>query len=80
MDYGMKTQAIEKCSRNIMEALELARRLVILADEGEIAAMDDSCVVLYGIIRDSAYKIRHQAEQERERHIAKGAWKEPRKI
>jgi len=75
----MNTQAADKCSRNIKKALDLARRMVILADEGDLAARDDSCAVLYGIIRDCAYKIRHVAEQERQKHIARGAWDEPEK-
>ena len=65
------------CNRHILEALELARRLTILADEGEAAAEDDSCMVLYGQVRDSAYKIRRLAEREREAHIARGTWDEP---
>ncbi len=67
---------MSKCTKNILEALEIARRLTILADEGEAAAQDNSCIVLYSVIRDSAYKIRHQAEQERDVHIARGVWDE----
>jgi hypothetical protein len=53
----------------ISEALELARKLTILADEGEAAATcDDGCAVLFGIIRDCAYKIRKRAEHERSVH------------
>ena len=62
------------CNKHILDALELARKLTIVADEGERDAEDDSCVVLYGVIRDCAYKIRRQAEQERQAHIARGAW------
>ena len=64
-------------NQHILEALELARRLTILADEGESGAEDDSCRVLYGQIRDCAYKIRRLAEREREAHIARGIWDEP---
>lgn len=65
---------MRRCNRHILDALELARRLTILADEGETDAQDDSCVVLYGVIRDCAYKIRNSAEQERDAHIARGIW------
>ena len=64
------------CNRYVQEALEFARRLTILADEGEAATEDDSCAVLYGMICDCAYKIRCRAEREREAHIARGAWQE----
>ena len=68
---------MRKCNQHVLEALELARMLTILADEGEIDAEDDSCTVLYCIIRDSAYKIRLQAENERESHQKHGLWDEP---
>jgi hypothetical protein len=64
------------CNQHILQALELARRLTILADQGEGAAEDDSCVVLYGVVRDCAYRIRRLAEREREAHIARGLWDE----
>jgi len=35
---------------------------------------DDGCRVLYGIVRDCAYKIRAQAECEREAHKIRGIW------
>ena len=50
----------------------MARQLIILADQGELDSDDDGCRVLYGIIRDCAYKIRIQAERERELHKEKG--------
>lgn len=57
------------CEKHIDEALEIARHLTILADEGELASTDDGCRVLYGVVRDCAYKIRAQAEREREAHV-----------
>lgn len=65
---------MHNCDRHILEALELCRQLIIVADEGERDARDDSCVVLYGVVRDCAYKMRRQAEREREAHVAAGAW------
>lgn len=58
----------------IRKALEMARQLTILADEGEARCHDDSCAVLCGIIRDCAYKIRGRAEFERDMHIQHGLW------
>ena len=57
------------CEEHIRDALEIARKLIILADEGELASQDDGCRVLYGVVRDCAYKIRGQAEREREAHL-----------
>jgi hypothetical protein len=61
-------------NRHIKQALELARRLIILADEGEADCVDDGCIVLYSVIRDCAYKIRSEAERERDMHKARGVW------
>lgn len=54
------------------KALEYARRLTILADQGEASSQDDGCILLFSVIRDCAYKIRRQAEREREVHRSKG--------
>ena len=61
-------------TQNIRQALELARLLTILADEGEAASQDDGCRLLYSIVRDCAYKIRAHAQHEREEHTRKGVW------
>ena len=66
----------EVCNRNISKAMELARQLTILADEGELLSQDDGCAVLYCVIRDCAYKIRSQAEREREAHRQAGVWRD----
>ncbi len=69
---------VKQCHKNIFKALELARRLLILADQGDAARTDVGCGVLYGVIRDCAYKIRRQAEQELVEHKARGLWPEDR--
>jgi hypothetical protein len=38
----------------------LNTRMLKLADEGETAARDDNCLVLYSIMKDSAYRIKKQ--------------------
>ena len=53
---------------HIIKALKAADDLRCLADEGEAHSQDDGCCVLYGIVRDCAYKIKGRAEQEREKH------------
>jgi hypothetical protein len=61
-------------NRNILEALDLSRKMVVLADKGESEAQDDSCAVLYGVIRDCAYTIKSRAEHERDQHRRNGHW------
>jgi hypothetical protein len=63
-------------NKHLKEALEISRKLTILADEGEASSTDDGCAVLYGIVRDCAYKIRGRAEREREIHKELGVWDE----
>ena len=46
-----------------------------LADEGDSVREGAGCGVLYGVLRDSAYKIRQPAESEQESNIKKGWWK-----
>ncbi len=63
-------------NEHIAEALGLACKLTILADEGDYQCSDDGCAVLYGVLRDCAYKIRAEAERECREHKAKGLWQE----
>ena len=53
---------------NIRKVIKLSREMLILADEGQCAAEDDGCRLLFGIIQDCAYKIRLEAEREERSH------------
>ena len=57
----------------------MARQLIILADEGDLDSEDDGCRVLYGVVRDCAYKIRSHADREREMHKHRGVWDDAQK-
>jgi len=63
-----------KCNKNIVAALDLARQMVVLAEKGEAESSDNGCAVLFGVLRDCAYKIRKEAERERKAHQAIGNW------
>lgn len=63
------------CDETIKKTLALAERMLTLADQGDAVREDSGCGVLYGVLRDAAYKIRHLAEAERQAHIKKGWWK-----
>lgn len=62
------------CNTYIKRVMEMADELRQLAEDGEVASRDDSCAVLYGIVRDCAYKMKARAELEKERHISLGLW------
>ena len=54
----------------------MAHEMIRLADRGDADREDTGCGVLYGVLRDSAYKIMQMAEKEKGRHKAKGWWQE----
>jgi hypothetical protein len=48
--------------------------MIILADEGDANRKDASCGVLYGMLRDSAYKLKSLAEKEKIIHVQSRLW------
>lgn len=58
------------------ETLQLAEKMLDLADLGDEARQDVGCGVLYGLLRDSAFKIRKLAGQEKEDHIRRAVRRE----
>lgn len=69
---------VKPCDQNIKLTIELTRQMIRLADQGDADREDTGCGVLYGVLRDAAFKIRQLAEQEKGRHQAKGWWQEVR--
>lgn len=65
---------MKKFNENIEKALEISREMQELADKGDEERVDDGCGVLYGVVRDSAYRIRAMAEEEKRKHQNKGVW------
>ena len=61
-------------NNNIIRVLRLTRDMMALADEGDGDRQDASCGVLYGTLRDSAYKLRELAGKEKELHQQNGLW------
>jgi hypothetical protein len=60
----------------LKKTLELAELMLQMADEGDAARQDVGCGVLYGVLRDSGYRIKKLAEAERQAHIKKGGWQD----
>ncbi|MBL7190362.1 hypothetical protein ISS30_01605 [bacterium] len=48
--------------------------MMVLADLGDSHRCDKSCGILYGTLRDTAYKLRSLAEKEKELHIEQDIW------
>ena len=66
---------MKPCDESIQKVIELTDKMLNLSDEGDAGREDTNCGVLYGVIRDAAYRIKRMAEEEREAHIKKGWWK-----
>ncbi|MCP4176453.1 MAG: hypothetical protein GY756_01695 [bacterium] len=64
----------QNCNKNLLKVLELAENMNALVKNGLIDSNDDSCIILYGIVRDSAYKIKTIAETEIEQHKTLNKW------
>ena len=65
----------KSCDENVKNTLKLAKNMISLAEKGDAEREDTGCGILYGVLLDSAYKIRKIAEVEKEAHIKKGWWK-----
>jgi len=63
------------CDERIRGTLALVDTMLDLADRGDAVREDNGCGVLYGVLRDSAFKIKKLAEDEKEAHKKKGWWK-----
>ncbi len=62
------------CDETIKNTIAIAEKMLEIADEGDMVREDNGCGVLYGVVRDSAFKIRKLAEAEKIAHMRKGWW------
>ena len=67
---------MKPCDESIKKTFNLVEHMLNVADEGDGVREDNGCGILYGVVRDSAFKIKKLAEAEKEAHIKKGWWKE----
>ena len=58
----------------VKRTLDLVRKMIILADKAEVGCCDYSSTVLFGVVRDCAYKIKCRAEEEKDRLKMLGNW------
>ena len=64
------------CDVAIKKTFRLVEDMLHLSDEGDREREDDGCGILYGVLRDSAYRIKKLAEAEKKAHIRKGWWQD----
>ncbi len=65
MPKHMPTDIADK---NLRKVIDICYEMLELADHGDKFRFDDGCGVVYGSLRDSAYKIRNIAKQEMSQH------------
>jgi hypothetical protein len=65
---------VKKYNLNLRRVIRLTREMLALADEGDLDRNDNSCGILYGILRDEAYRLRHLAKRECDKHREAGKW------
>ncbi|MFH1130202.1 MAG: hypothetical protein V1754_02635 [Pseudomonadota bacterium] len=72
----MKTSSmLQPFNENLLRVFELTKEMLAIADEGDRDRIDSSCGIIFGILRDSAYKLRNLAEKECAAHRQAGKWK-----
>lgn len=67
---------MKPCNLHIINTLKLVDKMICLADRGDADREDNGCGILYGVLRDSAFKLKKLAEKEKLNHIEKGWWQE----
>lgn len=74
MSRQEKLKVMKAYNEMINRVLELSGKMIDLADKGDEAREDNGCGALYGMLRDSAYKLQKFAKSEKDAHIKKGKW------
>ena len=60
----MAGEAVNTSRHHIQAAIQLAERMIAMADNVAKNCEDDGTLVVFSVIRDSAYNIRRTAERE----------------
>lgn len=53
----------------IRSIIEIADRMIAVSEEGFASCTDDGCLLLNGMVRECAYRLRDAAELERRVHL-----------
>ena len=61
-------------NENLLKTIRLTREMLALADEGDRDRTDDSCGIVFGVLRDCAYRIRKMAVEECDAHKKARKW------
>jgi hypothetical protein len=59
---------------NLRRLLNLTIEMQAFADQGDLDRDDPTCGIIYGILRDTAYKLRQLVEEEMSLHMQLDKW------
>ena len=62
---------MKPCDRNLQETVELAERLISLSFKGDEEREDNGCGILYGVMRDTGFRLKELAQREVRNHRLK---------
>ncbi len=62
----MPTEGVDE---NLKNLIDLCGQMLELADRGDADRTDAGCGIVYGMLRDTAYKMRRMAKTELQKHI-----------
>ncbi|KPA15308.1 hypothetical protein MHK_004464 [Candidatus Magnetomorum sp. HK-1] len=62
---------INRINNNLQKVIQICNEMLEIADHGDKFREDKGCGVVYGFLRDDAYKIRQLAEKEIKVHKKK---------
>lgn len=63
---------MSRCMSHVVRALTLADQLLELADASTGTCDHDGCLILAGVLRDSVFKIRIEAERSKKELLENG--------
>ncbi len=72
----MSGESTRPSTENLKRVQRLTREMLALADEGDRDRIDDTCGIVFGVLRDMAYRLRKMTDEEIERHRAAGRWED----
>jgi hypothetical protein len=72
----IRLNTVKPCDQNLKKTLDLVNQMIHLSNQGDMDREDSGCGILYGVLRDSAYKLKRLAEEEKSAHQKKGWWNE----